>query len=81
MGTKNQPGEFDCYSNADDDEPMFILLARDPIASTLVRDWAGARVRTGRNKTEGENRKIREALQCADAMDEYRKQKEVATSA
>lgn len=29
MGTKNNPGEFDCYANAAPDEPMFILLGRD----------------------------------------------------
>ena len=29
MGTKNNPGQFDCYRNAEPDEPMFVLLARD----------------------------------------------------
>lgn len=40
MGTKNDPGEFDCYANALRDEPMFILLARDPDFARLVREWA-----------------------------------------
>ena len=25
MGTKNEPGEFDCYAAAEPDEPMFII--------------------------------------------------------
>lgn len=29
MGTKNQPGSFDCYANAKGDEPLFVLLGRD----------------------------------------------------
>jgi hypothetical protein len=40
MGTKNNPGEFDCYSKALPDEPMFVLLARDPRSVQLVRMWA-----------------------------------------
>lgn len=43
MGTKNKPGEFDCYDAAEDDEPMFVLLARDPIAPDRVEDWAHKR--------------------------------------
>lgn len=40
MGTKNNPGSFDCYANAAPDEPMFILLGRDPRAIFLVKLWA-----------------------------------------
>ena len=29
MGTKNNPGKFDCYEHAKPDEPMFVLLGRD----------------------------------------------------
>lgn len=39
MATKNKPGEFDCYAAAEPDEPMFILLARDPSAPFLVSIW------------------------------------------
>jgi hypothetical protein len=31
MGTKSNPGPFDCYAKAEPDEPMFVLLARDPL--------------------------------------------------
>lgn len=43
MGTKNAPAPFDCYANALPDEPMFVLLARDPHAPALVRLWAALR--------------------------------------
>jgi hypothetical protein len=39
MATKNNPGDYDCYENAEPDEPMFVLLARDPVAAEVVRDW------------------------------------------
>lgn len=43
MGTKLNPGEFDCYQNALPDEPMFILLARDQNFSKFVIKWASQR--------------------------------------
>jgi hypothetical protein len=43
MGTKNDPGQFDCHAAAEPDEPLFTLLARDPLAPHLVRMWAKAR--------------------------------------
>ena len=44
MGTKNNPGAFDCYANAEPDEPMFVLLGRDPLAPFLVSIWAKVRM-------------------------------------
>lgn len=43
MGTKNNPGSFDCHAAADPDEPLFTLLARDPLACYMVRIWAAVR--------------------------------------
>lgn len=43
MGTKNDPGEFDCYARAHPDEPLFTLLGRDRLAPGLVRLWAALR--------------------------------------
>ena len=63
MGTKNHPGRFDCYGNAHPDEPMFVLLARDPLAPMLVELWAHMRV-----LTRGDDAKVREAKSCAEAM-------------
>ncbi len=44
MGTKQRPGSFDCYANALPDEPMFILLGRDPLAPFLVSVWSAVRM-------------------------------------
>jgi len=68
MGSKRNPGAFDCYSKAEPDEPMFVLLARDKGAPELVRKWA----RDRRQKGEPEA-KIEEAFACADAMEAWRK--------
>lgn len=66
MGTKNNPGAFDCYANAQPDEPMFVLLGRDRMAGALTRQWAIARAEHGERAAV-----VGEALACADKMDEY----------
>lgn len=76
MGTKNQPGAFDCYANAMPDEPMFVLLARDKAAPSLIRTWCTVRLSemgAGLRSTE-ELPMIREAQACADAMEAWRKE-------
>ena len=40
MGTKTDPGRFDCHGAAAADEPIFTLRANDPLAPDLVREWA-----------------------------------------
>lgn len=77
MGTKNDPGKFDCYSRAEPDEPMFVLLARDPIAPRLVREWAAQRVFTTGTTPLQYGEKEREALQTAEAMDRWREEREL----
>ena len=37
--TKNEPGKYDCYAKAADDEPLFTLRAKDPVAPYLVMAW------------------------------------------
>ncbi len=66
MGTKNNPGKFDCYESALPDEPMFVLLARDPHASLLVDLWADLRELHAGNPS-----KVAEARECALTMREY----------
>ena len=84
MGTKNDPGAFDCYESAAPDEPLFILLARDPLAPFLVSIWSSIRngdfeaagvkfdtmcSRAGfRYAIEPDVGKASEALDCAMAM-------------
>lgn len=71
MGTKNNPGSFDCYDAAHPDEPMFVLLARDESAADFVRKWADEREKAIRHgfKPESDMAKVAEARQCAKAMD------------
>ena len=66
MSTKNNPGPFPCYQNADPDEEMFVLLGRDPTAGTLVRAWAAMCEATG-----GSAVKVTEAYACAARLDAH----------
>ena len=66
MGTKNNPGRFDCYANAAPDEPMFVLLGRDRFAADLVYMWAYRRA-----KFHEDSEVLNEARECANAMDAY----------
>lgn len=66
MGTKNNPGAFDCYANADADEPMFVLLGRDKHAPTLVWLWATLRELDGEEPAT-----VREARECCAQMMEW----------
>lgn len=67
MATKNDPGQFDCYASAAPDEPMFILLARDPLAPILVRLWSELRGHLAGNPS-----KTAEARNVALAMERWR---------
>lgn len=69
MGTKNNPGRYDCYAKAEPDEPMFTLLARDPTAPAAVRLWAAQKWQEGESPE-----KIAEARAIADAMEAWRKE-------
>lgn len=69
MSTKANPGPFDCYEEAEDDEPMFVLLARDESAPVLVRLWAELRALGG-----GELVKVEEAREVAEQMENWRLQ-------
>lgn len=70
MGTKTNPGKFDCFNNAMPDEPMFVLLGRDPSAPELVEAWASGRVydiAVGK-RPQSDMAMIEEAQQCAKDM-------------
>jgi hypothetical protein len=74
MGTKASPAEFDCYANALPDEPMFILLSRDPRAPKLVEMWAQVRMTDIENgdRPESDMAMVREARDCAENMRKWR---------
>lgn len=74
MGTKNKPDKFNDYASAEPDEPMFILLARDPTASRVVQEWAlllAIAIMEGR-KPKSDRAIVEEARECAKAMREFR---------
>lgn len=73
MGTKNNPSKYDCYNKAKDDEPVFVLLGRDPHAPALVEAWAQERdkaIRSGECPSSDWD-KVTEALKCARDMRLY----------
>ena len=73
MGSKRNPGRFDCYEAADLDEPMFVLLGRDKHAPLLVNLWAELR------ELEGEHAgKLQEARSCARWMRNWKVNKDAA---
>ena len=75
MGTKDDPGEFDCYDAALPDEPMFVLLARDPDFERLVRKWAKRREAAcacGDRPIE-DMKMVHEARICADSGVQWRR--------
>lgn len=76
MSSKVNPAEFDCYRNAEPDEEMFVLLARDLSAPTMVRLWAETRrlaINTGL-KPESDRVQVKEALECAAKMEQWRRE-------
>lgn len=67
MTTKNNPGRYDCYANAEPDEPMFVLLGRDKHAPLLVHLWAILRAADNEDAE-----KVAEAARCGNDMVDYR---------
>lgn len=84
MGTKNNPGKFDCYAKCGPDEPHFTLRAKDVRAPYLVRIWAALEsghtdeavacfsAALAYKRNEGLSEKVREAQECAEAMRTWR---------
>lgn len=60
MSTKENPGQFDCYSRAEPNEPMFVLLGRDAAAPILIEAWMALRL-------SDDPAKLVEAQDCAHA--------------
>ena len=74
MGTKENPAPFDCYANALPDEPMFVLLARDPHAPRLLEEWAIQRRKDidMNERPKSDDAMVKEAIECAEAMRDWR---------
>lgn len=58
-----------CLGKAADDEPVFVLRAKDPAAPVVVRTWAELSDVTKTHESE----KINEARALADHMVEWQK--------
>ena len=56
-----------CMNRADMTEMTFVLLARDVAAPATIREWCRLRCLHGKNTPK--DPQIREALDCADAME------------
>lgn len=57
-----------CLNRADDDEMLFVLLARDKAAPNTIRFWIKERIRLGLNATGSP--KMAQAEACAQRMEE-----------
>lgn len=60
-----------CLNKAQSGEYLFVLLARDAAAPTAIMKWVEERLRLGLNRID--DAQIRGAVQCADAMENQRK--------
>jgi hypothetical protein len=74
MGSKVNPGKFDCYDAALPDEPMFVLLGRDPTFGILVREWANQRERDIEcgDRPPGDRLMVKEARDLAQEGEAWR---------
>lgn len=76
MGTKNNPGTFDCYQRALPDEPMFTILARDPDFQDFVSSWARRRqmaIDCG-DRPVDDQAAVDEAYRCAEDGARWRRE-------
>lgn len=60
-----------CLNKAKDDEPIFVLLGRDPVAAKVVRFWIIERIKAGLGTLA--DKKIQEADGFQRTMEEYYK--------
>jgi hypothetical protein len=80
MSTKQQPGNYDCYAKLADDEPYFVLRAKDLTAPAAVEEWIARRLfewflwKGHAPMTPEYRAKLDEARACAVAMREWKDQ-------
>lgn len=68
MAVKGADNVYDCAAKAEDGEPYFTLLARDPLAAMLVRLWAMLAELLGLHPKA----KIEDAESVAEQMEAWR---------
>lgn len=69
MTIKRIEREKGCFAKAFEDEELFVLRAKDPIAPRAVRAWADYAELSEAHEPE----KIQGARECADRMEEWRR--------
>lgn len=62
--------EKSCLNRAKIEEMVFTLLARDICAPATIRFWVQARIQAGKNKPD--DQQMKDALECAQAMEAQR---------
>lgn len=73
MSTKSTPGSFRCYEAALPDEPMFVILGRDPAGPATLHFWAQERIKQGKTKEIDDNARIGACLRESEEMAAWRK--------
>lgn len=72
MSTKSIPGAFRCYEAALPDEPMFVILGRDPAGPATIDFWANQRIKMGKVSTDDDRDRIRAAVDEAKDFQQWR---------
>lgn len=72
MGSKVNPGAFNCHAAALPDEPIFTILGRDPAASATLNKWADERIAQGKTTTQEDFNRVYEARLVAREMELWR---------
>jgi hypothetical protein len=67
MWSKNTPGPFDRYAEAESEEPLFVLRGSDPVAFLLASLWVGAHDVMGDNAPAA----AVDAAQCSLALEQW----------
>lgn len=72
MANKMHPGAFRCYDAALPDEPIFVILGRDPAAPATIAYWASQRRMLGKNENTDDLARIDAARKEAFVMSDWR---------
>lgn len=70
--TKTHPGAFRCYEAALPDEPMFVILGRDPAGPATLEFWAQERVKQQKVHEPDDQARIKAAIDEAKDMQDWR---------
>ena len=70
--TKTHPGMFRCYEAALPDEPMFVILGRDPAGPATLEFWAQERVKQEKVHERDDQDRIKAAIDEAKDMADWR---------